>query len=287
MTTQLTFDAFGELPVTLYHGTRRSLATEILRDGFRPTPVDDQTAAVAATYRIRPAQLRDQLSLNPNFSTSDPERGATVSTTADPYRAARWAERAPEAARDALRAVYLLMHPEDDDRQGNSWAADFWLMAQRVDDPPVTVEVRTRLGAIQCWGHTPGATALKIIERNLSARRSIDDIAEALTETVMGFYSHELNSVSEWRVAVENADAVGASGPLPFRVSFGLLGYLSELPLDQLGRQVQAGAWGPSGREGRPDDDWWPLDRVWSELSSQRRAQFEEFVGRTVCVTQC
>ncbi|CAJ1505584.1 hypothetical protein [[Mycobacterium] burgundiense] len=275
--------ALGDIKVTVYHGTRQSLATAILRDGFRPTPVPDQTAAIAALWDIPLADVQEHLATKPNFSTADPDRIRTVSTTASAYRAGSWAERAPEATWDALRAVYLLTHPEDEDRYANSDAADFWVTAQRMDDPPVLVEVRSRLGALQSHGFSAGATAIETIWRKFSERPTMQDPVDALAEAVTGFFDFLFKKTSEWRIGIDDAEFVAVSDPVPFRVSPSLLAYLCGRSVVDLGPPQQCSAeWGPSSSDGQSGGQWWPFNQVWSRLTPHRRAQLEEFAGRSI-----
>lgn len=280
------FARLGEFPVTVYHGTRRSLADAILRDGFQPTPVGDQTAAIAQEYGVSLGDVQQHLATKPNFSAADPDRAHTVSTTGDPYKAGSWAERAPEATWDALRAVYLLTHPDDEDRYGNSEAAAFWVMAQRVDDPPAVVSARTPLSALQGYGHSAGETALDELWWSVSQTPGIGD-PEQFTNAVMGFFDSGLFKESEWRIPIEAAEVVGVSPPVPFRVYPSLLAYLSQRSVIDLGPPRQCSAeWGPPGNEGHPGSAWWPFDRVWNLLSPQRRAALEDFAGRSIKVGQ-
>lgn len=278
------FARLGELPVTVYHGTRRSLAEEILCDGFQPTPVADQTAAIAQEYGVLLSDVQQHLASKPNFSAADPDRAHTISTTGDLYKAGSWAERAPEATWDALRAVYLLTHPDDEDRYGNSEAAGFWVMAQRIEDPPAVVSVRSPLGALQGYGHSAGETALDELWWSVSETPGISD-PEQFTKAVTDFFDSGLFKESEWRISIKAAEVVAMSQPVPFRVYPSLLAYLSERSVIDLGPPRQCSAeWGPPGNAGHPGSDWWPFDRIWNLLSPQRRAALEDFAGRSIKV---
>ena len=268
--------------VPVFHGTRQSLGAAILRDGFCPTAIDDQVAMVAETYGVPLKAIHDHLVEKNRFSVLHSDRADTVSTTADEYKAGSWAERAPEATWDALRAVFVLTHPELDDDYALSDAAEFWVMAQRVDDPPVVVTVQAPMNVLQSHGFSAGETASDLLRWALSRPESPDP-ATALAEGLLTF--RELfRDIPEWRFPVGSAEVVAVSEPVPFRVPPSLLAYLSGRSVVDLGSPRQCSAeWGPPGNETHTDVTWWPFDRVWDLLSPQRQAQLEEFAGRAIC----
>lgn len=267
--------------VPVYHGTRQSLAAAIKRDGLCPTPVADQIAAVAQAYGLPLKALNDHPLLKSKFSKLHADRAGTISTTGDEYNAGKWAGKAPEATDDALRAAFVMAHPDLNDDYAISDAADFWVLAQRVDDPPVVITLRAPLGALQSHGFSAGPTAASMLREELS-RASSEDPATALSEALEPFvflFRHQ----PEWRMPVESAELVTVSEPVPFRVSPSLLAFLSERSVVQLGPTQQCSAeWGPPGSEGHSGGDWWPFERVWGLLSPRRRAELEEFAGRSI-----
>ncbi|HRD10793.1 MAG TPA: hypothetical protein PLI79_02920 [Mycobacterium sp.] len=272
---------FDSTVVPVYHGTRQSLGAAILRDGFCPTPVADQIAAVAQTYGVPLQAVHDHLTEKHRFSTLHSDRAHTISTTADEYKAGSWAERAPEATWDALRAVFVLTHPDLDDDWAMSDAAEFWVLAQRVDDPPVVVTVQAPMSALQIHGFSAGQTEPEVFRRQLS-RSSSADPETALAEAFISF-ENVFRLIPGWRIPIEVAEVVAVSEPLPFRVYPSLLAYLSERSVTDLGSPQQCSAeWGPPGSDGHTGGDWWPFDRVWSLLSAQRRSELEEFADRSI-----
>lgn len=266
--------------VPLYHGTRQSRAAAILRDGFRPTPVADQIAAVARTYGTPLKAIYDHPMMEGQFSTLHPDRAGTLSTTADEYTAGRWAQHAPEATSDALRAVFALTHPDID--YAASAAAVFWVLAQRVDDPPVVIKVGAPISALQRHGFSAGETASEILRQQLSGSRS-GNPETALVDALTSFGFH-FRTAAEWRIPIETGEVVAVSDPVPFRIYPWVLAYLCDRSVEDLGSTQQIIAeWGPPGSEGHSGDgDWWPFDRVWSLLTPNRRSQLEDFAGRSI-----
>lgn len=275
--------ALATLEVTVYHGTRRSLAAAILREGLRPTPVPQQVAATAQEHGVPLHAIQDHLSNNNRFSTLDSDREETVSTTADADRAARWAQRAPEARWDALRAAFVHKHPDLGDTNTLNEAADFWVMAQHIDDPPVVIELRSTLGSLTSHGLSTGKTALETIRQAFTQRTDAQDPVQALQEAVQRFFGFLFVEAPEWRIPIADATVVSVSDPLPFRVTQAQLAYLSVQSVVELGPpHVRNSAWGPPGNGDRPGGEWWPFDRVWPLLTPQRRHQLETFAGRCI-----
>ncbi len=274
-------NGLDSMVVPVYHGTRQSLASAIVREGLRPTAVADQIAAVAQTYGVQLSAIQEHLVTTRRFSVLHADRAGTISTTADDYKAGSWAERAPEATWDALRAVFALTHPDLDDDYAISDAAEFWVIAQRIDDPPVVVTMQAPLGALQSHGFSAGRTASESLREMLSETQSSDPttaFAGAFAD-----FADLFRRTPEWRIPIDAVEVVAVSDPVPSRVSPSLLAYLSERSLADLGSPRQcAAAWGTPGGEGQPGGDWWPFDRVWGLLSSQRRAELEEFAGRSL-----
>ncbi len=259
---------FGALEATVYHGTRQSLAAAILRYGFRPAPVDEQVAQVAEVYGVPLSELQAYMWRTNRFTTLDCRTG-TVSTTADSYRASGWANRAPEATGEVLRSVYVLTHPESGDGHGVSDEADFWVMAQQLGDPPVVIEARAPMAALQSWDFSPGPTAPQMLRDMLDGGSTFEDF--------LNLY----RLISEWRIRVEDIEFIDVN-LVPTRVFLGQLAYLSECSVVELHDQVRADMWGEAGDQGDSDTPWWPFDQVWGRLTPQRRAQLEEIAGRSL-----
>lgn len=261
----------ADTEMTLYHGTRESLATAILRDGFAPPPLAELTTAVADRYAVPLDVLVEHLRGRGAYTIADGDRAGTVSMTGDRSRAAGYAERAPEVVRDALWSVYALAHPEIGEYIWQSEEGEFWVMAQQLADPPVVVEVRARVGALQSWGHSAGQPAMELLRRVDAHRWSPETVVDNFPKS------------AEWRGRVEDVRAV-ASAPTPTRILPGLLAFMSEQPVMTVLDPARERDWGEPGNPGRSGSEppWWPFEEVWSRLTPERRAQLEDFAGRSL-----
>lgn len=261
----------ADMEVTLFHGTRQSLATAILRDGFQPPPLTDQIAAVAATYGVPLRDLLEHLRDRDAYSVTDGGRAGAVSMTPDRARAARYAERAPEVVRDALWSVYALTHCEIGVRFEESEKGEFWVMAQQLTNPPVVVEARARVGALQLWGHSAGEPAMELLRRLNAHQWPAEDFTRRFT------------MMPEWRARREEVRAV-AVHPASTRVPADLLAFMSEQPLVTVLNPAHEREWGQPGnpRRSSSESPWWPFEEVWSRLTPARRAQLEDFAGRSL-----
>jgi hypothetical protein len=98
-------------------------------------------ANVAEQHGAPASALWDDLVANGRW-VEESSRGQVISlaTTFD-SAAQRWAQRAPEIRREALRAVFRYNNPGV--TLGGNLAEDIWVLRQVVDDPPavVTVEI--------------------------------------------------------------------------------------------------------------------------------------------------
>lgn len=135
-----------QLPV--FHGTRRSSAEAIMRNGFQATSVADQISAVALRYDVSLSELRSHLQRMKRFADLD-DRLGTVSLTADPERAGRWANRAPEATWEALWSVFALRHQELRDSYYQSGEGHYWVKAQMMFDPPVILTATAPIATLR------------------------------------------------------------------------------------------------------------------------------------------
>ncbi|SHX66841.1 Uncharacterised protein [Mycobacteroides abscessus subsp. abscessus] len=261
----------ADMEVTLYHGTRQSLATAILRDGFQPPPLAEQVAAVARAYAVPLDTLVAHLRGRGAYSFTDGDRAGTVSMSPDRARAAKYAERAPEVVRDALWSVYALTHGEIGARFEESEEGEFWVMAQQLANAPAVIEARARVGALQLWGHSAGEPAMELLRRLNARQWSAEDFTRRFT------------MMPEWRARVEDVRAV-AVHPAPTRILLGQLAFMSEQPITALFEQDREGRWGVSGNPGRSGSEspWWPFEEVWPRLTPARRAQLEDFAGRSL-----
>ncbi|WP_099023760.1 hypothetical protein [Mycolicibacterium palauense] len=265
---------FGAFPATLYHGTRRSLADAILRDGFRPPSPVDLVEQVADKYGMSLEAVWADMVRRQTFTLLD-DRAGTVSATADLGSVGKWAGRAPESRWDALRSVYVLTHLDSGDYYARSDEADFWVMAQQLSDPPVAVEIRSPIAALRSW--PGGRPAVDILRAMLESRPASADLAESLTSVVMSF-RNTLRVLPEWRADAADVEAVAVQ-PVPTRVVEQLLGFMSGLSMNDVDAQVRAGVWGEPGNHGEPATKWFPFDQVWPRLTPERRYELEQLAG--------
>lgn len=138
----------AQTPVPIFHGTRESLAQQIIRDGFAPLPIAKQIETIASKHDMPLQMLLDDLHEHQRFAVVDP-RPDTVFVTADEVKAGSWADRAPEATWEALWAVYRIQHPELGAYWNNSQEGHLWVRAQRLSDPPAVLESSVPLGALR------------------------------------------------------------------------------------------------------------------------------------------
>ena len=103
--------------------------------------------------------MRSHLEANYRFAHLD-KRPGTVSLTADPNQTGGWANRAPEATRDALGSVYRLLHSDLGDDWSQSDEGHFWVLAQQMTDPPVIIAVTAPITALRAWPHEHTAADL-------------------------------------------------------------------------------------------------------------------------------
>jgi hypothetical protein len=128
------------MAVTLYHGTTASRADQIVRGGFVSKRMADEIGAVALEYDISFDELNNFLAQQDRFATSA-NREDRVWFAGSLILAASWAQRSPEVRWEALTCVYRLRHPELGDYWNQSDALHWWLLRERLEDPPVVVTV--------------------------------------------------------------------------------------------------------------------------------------------------
>lgn len=145
--------------VTLFHGTTKSAADRIESDGWRtldPRELVERTAAVHAEV---PQRVWADLERWSRFVT---HRGRTgwVSFASTYDRAARWAQRAPEAKWEALWAIWRLRNPDLADTWTTNGNGEIWVFQQMLDDPPVVITAEVPVtelheGGFESWKEAP------------------------------------------------------------------------------------------------------------------------------------
>lgn len=127
---------------------------------------------------------------------------------------------------------------------------------------------------------------MQTIRRKLdtySTTHTPEHAAVETVEAVADFFGFLFGVTPEWRIPTAEAKPVSVSEPVAFRVSQAQLAYLSEQSVVELGPpHVRNRVWGPPRNNGEPGSDWWPFDQVWPLLTPRRRAQLEDFAGRSI-----
>lgn len=251
-----------ELPV--FHGTRRSCAVAIFEHGFRPTPVGEQIALVAAVHDVPIEKLRSHLEANYRFAHLDKRPTGTVSLTADPVQVGSWANRAPEATWEALWSVYRLRHPDLGDNWNQSDEGHFWVLAQQISDPPVYVAATAPLGKLRDWPHE--GTAADLLMDLVRASQSDD------------FLKHFVRA-PEWRADPRHLKLAGFQ-EVPTRLDPSLARFVSGEGAATFAEQVEAGHWGEPGGHDQLGVPWFSFHEIWRRLTPARRAQLEDLAGQ-------
>lgn len=137
--------------VTLWHGTTESAAKQIAVNGFKPADTTALVTLTAAECGADPAGTIAALRAVGRFVMIQDGRDNAVWFAGDRERAARWAQRAPEARWEALWGVWWLTHGgiEAMPAPWGDPAAAAWHAEQFFADPPAVLEVRIPLSRIQ------------------------------------------------------------------------------------------------------------------------------------------
>lgn len=258
-TASADIDMSAALP-PLFHGTRRSAADSIGEQGFRPLPVVAQIAAVARVRDIPVETLSAHMRAHGRFAHLD-DRPGTVSLTADPDQAGRWANRAPEATWDALRSAYDLLNPERGDEWNRSGRGRFWVLARQIVDPPVVLAVAAPTAALRSWSFSAGPSAVDLL-----AAAGAEGFAEQYME------------VSEWR-AEAGLVTVLAVHDVPTRLDRDDVAFMCDADAVTIDEQIRQGVWGDPGGYDHAGMPWWSFTEVWGRLADERRAELEALAG--------
>lgn len=252
------------LLINVFHGTRLSTARAIEQHGFQPVPVGNQIAAMATVHDVDVDELLGHMKQTYRFTHSDPRAGV-VSLVGDFGRAAGWANRSPEAARDALMSIYRMRHPDPDDESGWRPAPQFWVLAQLNQlDPPAVVTVQAAATAL---GRTRGRedTAQDLLDRMI-ASGDRDGFNERFRLT------------PEWRARPEDMTPISVQ-VVPVAVDRDVLTYMAGSTREEMGAKIHQGQWGDPGGYDAAGMPWWKFSEVWQRLSSVRQAELEAETG--------
>lgn len=226
-------------PVTLWHGTTASAAERLVADGFKAVDAREIVATTAAEFGADCTQVLDTLCLMHRFVVGQDERNRSAWFAATPNKAARWAQRAPEARWEALWAVRVIRCGSDP-RSATPWndtSSAGWHARQLWSDPPAVVEVRVPADRLQ------GAD-----------QQVIGDLESFVQLAPEGLWpevsvSHPLPR--DWVVGFETIDRT-----VDFTAAAGILGMTTE----ELTSAVHANEIARPRRPSEPLDDWyWTL----------------------------
>lgn len=131
------------MPVRLYHGTSRTSAGLIEREGFQPFDPQEVVAALAAEFGVDESDLRTEgRSVHALAVTQDVRtRGGWACFAASESAAWGWASRGPETRWELLRAIWKLQGHDPWDRRFDGWRR---LQFRDIDPAVVVVEAPRR-----------------------------------------------------------------------------------------------------------------------------------------------
>lgn len=250
--------------LTVFHGTRRSAAEQIRTQGFHPVSVTDQIETAAAAHGVDLGELLVHMKNTYRYTHSDP-RPDSVSLVADFERASGWANRSPEAARDALMSIYRMAHPDPDDEPGWKAAPQFWVLTQLSHrDPPAVLTVQA-----------PAAVLGRAQGRDDTA---LDLLVEMGERGDAAGFEEMFQKMPEWRSRPGDLTAVSVT-VVAVQVDRMVLEYMADVSREEMSGQIREGIWGePAGFDsaGMP---WWKFSDVWRRLPPARQADLEAEAG--------
>lgn len=248
--------------LTVFHGTRLSAARQIQEHGFRPVCVADQIETMADAHGIGLDDLHQHMNRTYRFTHSDP-RPDSVSLVGNFSSATGWANRSPEAARDALMSIYRMVHPDPDDEPGWKAAPQFWVLAQLNHlDPPAVLTVQAPAAAL---GRTQGR---------------VDTALDLLTEMAddLDGFRERFQRMPEWRAHPDDLEAVCVD-VVPVQVDRDVLGHMADACRDELSVQIREDMWGEPGGYDAAGMPWWKFADIWRRLPPARKADLEAVAG--------
>ena len=151
-------------------------------------------------------------------------------------------------------------HVEFDWHQSDE--GQLWVLAKRLQDPPVVVEIEAPIGKLRTMH---GATAAEEALNHLRPGRSLQEVI------------NPLYGAPEWRID-PGAAVFAKVTEVAQRVDGSLVRFMSGEDEDTFYQQLESGFWGePAGiHHGIP---WHSYRDVWDRLAPRRRAELEEMIG--------
>ena len=224
--------------VQLFHGTTKSAADRVRDEGWRPIDPVELVRVTAAGHDETRERVWADLERWSSHVTH-PGRTGWVSFAPTHEKAARWAQRAPEAKWEALWAIWRIRNPELAEAWTTNGDGEIWVFQQMLDDPPTVISVEipvTELhdGGFNSWAEEP------LSDEQLDILPHLPDIRARCP------------APPEWISAVD---------VVPRRVYTPLAADLLRLDFETFVQRAKAGEFGPSCLE---EDDtsgrWWPWD---------------------------
>ena len=265
----------GEAPFILFHGTTLPAALDIRDDGWQVRPSRTYIEEVAANQGLDPDAIWDEIDGDVRGFATARGRGHSISFATNFGMAAhRWAQRAPEARREALRAAWRLRNPRV---ARNDVRGIAWILAQMLREDPAVLEVTFSYSALRAHGSYISRLEHPDVSAEDLGRREFDKSKVDLSKMF-----HQVEPLPDDRGRFEDRGLVipEVAVPLP------LEGVQYELRLHRCERQIPAnvyalwlnltpatfgplarkGQLGPSGSQNGPHSgppgNWWPLSTV-------------------------
>lgn len=227
-------------PVTLWHGTTVSAAERITTDAFCTLDVAEVIDATAEEFGVGSAEVLDTLRRMRRFAVIQDERNRSAWFAVTPEKAARWAQRAPEARWEALWAIWVIRSGTDP-TSAIPWTdtlAAGWHERQLWPDPPAVVEVRVPADRLQ--------------DEHQRVIGDLDSFVRLYSEGAWPEVSVSHPLPSDWVVGYQTFDRT-----VEFTAAAGILG----MTIEELSNAVRTNVIAMPRPSAQPFDDWyWTLD---------------------------
>ena len=133
--------------VRLYHGTTASRADAVLAQGWNPDPPEAIVESTCAEFGFELLEIQAAMVRDNQYATQT-KRTGFVSFTTCSYRAANWAQRAPEVRYELLTSAWKLAHPEAGEFYTREPDYHRWIWAH-LDLAPVVIEVELPVACLR------------------------------------------------------------------------------------------------------------------------------------------
>lgn len=235
--------------VPLFHGTTKRAALSITTHGWQPQDLSAIVQETALRHGVAADALWADLRSAGGVYASQIGRGRWASFAVRLDLAIHsWAQRAPEARREALWGVWRLRNPDRASNWTTHTDGHAFVLSHMSDDDPVVIEVQIPYGELRAQGARSG-----------------------------GFHLSDLVPV-EWLTDPHGlvVPEIAIPAPLPPRqeqrlhrvdrhVEWDVFAHLLDLPAEEFIRQAERGKFGPKGTGGEHlpgHRAWWPQRQV-------------------------